>query len=215
MQGQLGQLASALIGGGVVGPPGPAGADGADGADGAPGADGATGPAGPGVATGGTTGQVLTKLSATNYDTNWQTPTGGGGSGISDGDKGDITVSGSGASWQVNTNAITAVELADNAVDTAAIATSAVTNLKLANANAMTLKGNNTGSTAPIVDMTAAQAKTLLALTKSDVGLGNVDNTSDANAPVSTAQQTALDLKDNKLPHDQQLCGHEFDGGDW
>ena len=27
------------------------------------------------------------------------------------------------------------------------------------------------------------------------VGLGNVDNTSDANKPVSTAQQTALDLK--------------------
>jgi len=31
--------------------------------------------------------------------------------------------------------------------------------------------------------------------TKTDVGLGNVDNTSDANKPVSTAQQTALDLK--------------------
>lgn len=31
--------------------------------------------------------------------------------------------------------------------------------------------------------------------TKSDVGLGNVDNTSDANKPVSTAQQTALDAK--------------------
>jgi hypothetical protein len=30
---------------------------------------------------------------------------------------------------------------------------------------------------------------------KSDVGLGNVDNTSDANKPVSTAAQTALDLK--------------------
>lgn len=30
---------------------------------------------------------------------------------------------------------------------------------------------------------------------KSDVGLGNVDNTSDANKPVSTAQQNALDLK--------------------
>jgi hypothetical protein len=29
------------------------------------------------------------------------------------------------------------------------------------------------------------------------VGLGNVDNTSDANKPVSTAQQTALDLKAN------------------
>lgn len=36
-------------------------------------------------------------------------------------------------------------------------------------------------------------------LAKSDVGLGNVDNTSDANKPISTAQQTALDAKTNKL----------------
>jgi len=35
-------------------------------------------------------------------------------------------------------------------------------------------------------------------VTKSDVGLGNVDNTSDINKPVSTAQQTALDLKANQ-----------------
>lgn len=34
-------------------------------------------------------------------------------------------------------------------------------------------------------------------LTKSSVGLANVDNTSDANKPVSTAQQTALNLKAN------------------
>lgn len=33
--------------------------------------------------------------------------------------------------------------------------------------------------------------------TKADVGLGNVDNTSDANKPVSTATQTALNLKAN------------------
>lgn len=33
--------------------------------------------------------------------------------------------------------------------------------------------------------------------TKSDVGLGNVDNTSDANKPISTATQTALNLKAN------------------
>jgi hypothetical protein len=32
-------------------------------------------------------------------------------------------------------------------------------------------------------------------ITSSDVGLGNVDNTSDANKPVSTATQSALDLK--------------------
>lgn len=33
------------------------------------------------------------------------------------------------------------------------------------------------------------------AVTKAQVGLGNVDNTSDANKPVSTAQQSALNLK--------------------
>lgn len=34
-------------------------------------------------------------------------------------------------------------------------------------------------------------------LTKADVGLGNADNTSDANKPVSTAQQTALNFKED------------------
>jgi hypothetical protein len=52
---------------------------------------------------------------------------------------------------------------------------------------------------------TAAQAKTTLALVKGDVGLGSVDNTSDAGKPVSTAQQTALDLKAN-------LAGPTFTG---
>jgi len=42
---------------------------------------------------------------------------------------------------------------------------------------------------------TPAQLKATLALAKGDVGLGNVDNTSDASKPVSTATQTALDLK--------------------
>ena len=45
---------------------------------------------------------------------------------------------------------------------------------------------------------TAADSKiatAVAALTKSSVGLGNVDNTSDANKPVSTATQTALDAK--------------------
>jgi hypothetical protein len=40
-----------------------------------------------------------------------------------------------------------------------------------------------------------AVSSAVTALTKSSVGLGNVDNTSDANKPVSTATQTALDLK--------------------
>jgi len=48
------------------------------------------------------------------------------------------------------------------------------------------------------VDRTPAQVKTDLALVKADVGLGSADNTSDAAKPVSTAQQTALDLKVDK-----------------
>lgn len=34
-----------------------------------------------------------------------------------------------------------------------------------------------------------------ITITKSDVGLGNVNNTSDVNKPISTAQQEALDRK--------------------
>lgn len=45
-------------------------------------------------------------------------------------------------------------------------------------------------------------------LTKSDVGLGNVDNTSDANKPVSTATQTELDKKVDKTT---KVNGHALD----
>lgn len=45
------------------------------------------------------------------------------------------------------------------------------------------------------IKKTYTQFKTALGLVKGDVGLGNVDNTSDANKPVSTAQQTAIDAK--------------------
>lgn len=42
---------------------------------------------------------------------------------------------------------------------------------------------------------TPSQIKTDLSLGKTDVGLSNVDNTSDVNKPVSTATQSALDSK--------------------
>ena len=43
--------------------------------------------------------------------------------------------------------------------------------------------------------LSASEVKTALSLVKGDVGLGNVDNTSDASKPVSTATQTALNKK--------------------
>jgi hypothetical protein len=64
----------------ILGAQGPAGPTGATGATGAQGPAGATGPAGQGVPTGGTTGQVLSKIDNTNYNTQWITPASGGGS---------------------------------------------------------------------------------------------------------------------------------------
>lgn len=56
------------------------------------------------------------------------------------------------------------------------------------------LTGIATGAQVNTVTSVAGRTGAIT-LTKSDVSLGNVDNTSDANKPVSTAQQTALDLK--------------------
>lgn len=65
--------------------------------------------------------------------------------------------------------------------------------------------GYLTAITAPV---TSVASKTgVVTLVKSDVGLGNVDNTSDLNKPISTATQNALDLKADlvggKLPNTQ------------
>jgi hypothetical protein len=46
-------------------------------------------------------------------------------------------------------------------------------------------------------------------ITKNQAGLGNVDNTSDANKPVSIAQQTALDLKVDKVTGSDLLATSE------
>lgn len=52
----------------------------------------------------------------------------------------------------------------------------------------------------PASDVSAwAKAATKPSYTKTEVGLGNVDNTSDANKPVSTATQTALNAKQATL----------------
>jgi hypothetical protein len=55
------------------------------------------------------------------------------------------------------------------------------------------------GSSWTIYDKKRIDASDVLGLSKSSVGLANVDNTSDANKPISTAQQTALNGKQNAL----------------
>lgn len=85
--------------------------------------------------------------------------------------------------------------------DTAANADNAIHATNADNANNATNADNATTANkvanklsfgSKTYDGSAAQT-----IAKSDIGLGNVDNTSDANKPVSTAQQAALDLKQN------------------
>ena len=72
-----------------------------------------------------------------------------------------------------------------------------VTNADSAQMATKTYKGRTTAATGSPEDVAVATLKTDLVLVKGDVGLGNVDNTADSAKPVSTAQQTALDLKSN------------------
>jgi hypothetical protein len=76
------------------------------------------------------------------------------------------------------------------------------TNIKTVNSTSL-LGSGNVAVEPTITATTSADYyrgdKTFATLNKAAVGLGNVDNTSDANKPVSTATQTALDAKTNKL----------------
>lgn len=76
------------------------------------------------------------------------------------------------------------------------ISDEAVTNAKMAHIATGTVKGRATAGTGDVEDLDIdTTLKNALNLAKSDVGLSNVDNTSDANKPISTATQTALDGK--------------------
>ena len=84
-------------------------------------------------------------------DGTWAAPPGGGG--VSDGDKGDITVSSSGTVWTIDANA--------------------VGNSKLAQVATATIKGRVSASTGDVEDLTAANVKTILGtLTVPDGGTG-------------------------------------------
>ena len=75
-----------------------------------------------------------------------------GGGGVSDGDKGDIVVSGSGATWTIDTGAVSAAKIEDDAV----------TFSKLQNLSQDRILGRVTAGTGNAEQLTATQVRTLI-----------------------------------------------------
>lgn len=87
--------------------------------------------------------------------------------------------------------AVTGPKIADGVVSSAKMADASVTNAKLAQIATSTIKGRVTAATGVVEDLTAANVKSILELAKADVGLGDVDNTTDATKFAATAGRVA------------------------
>lgn len=115
-------------------------------------------------------------------------PIGGGGGGVSDGDKGDITVSGGGASWTIDAGVVTLSQMAD-------LATS-------------TILGRATAGTGSPEALTATQVRTILNVA-SGAGISQLASTiSDfATAVSATAAVTANTAKVTNATHTGDVTG--------
>ena len=165
------------------------------GEDGKPGKDGrngftggggsGTGGGGASLPAGGSTGQVLAKASNADQDVSWQTVS---GSGIADGDKGDITVSGGGTVWTIDPAAVTLAKMAD-------VATA-------------TLIGRTTAGTGVPEALTPTQGRTVLGLGTLATQSGTFSGTSSGT---NTGDETAAGILAKLITVDGSGSGLDAD----
>lgn len=163
---------------GDKGDPGATGATGPQGAEGPEGPTGDTGATGPGVPDGGNTSQVLRKASNADQDTEWHTPV-----------KADVGLPNVDNTSDANKPVSTAQQTALDGKQNLDSDLTAIAGLDSGTSGVIASDGGGW------IKKTYAQLKTALGLVKADVGLGSVDNTSDADKPISDDTQAALDLK--------------------
>lgn len=130
--------------------------------------------------------------------------------GLVDADYGDVTVSNNGSTITIDNNAVTTSKIANNNVTLGKLDTIAHNHFlgrhtpgngnvqQVSASQARNILNVENGAEANTVD--SVNGKTgVVVLNKTDIGLSNVDNTTDLNKPVSTATQTALDGKENTI----------------
>lgn len=113
---------------------------------------------------------------------------------------GDIVISGGGAATNLATTrtSTTVTVTSDTGTDASIPAADATNAGVMSSADQVKLSGIAAGAQVNTVTSVASRTGAVV-LTKTDVGLANVDNTADTAKPVSTAQQTALNLKSNLI----------------
>lgn len=143
------------------------------------------------------------------------------GAGVADGDKGDLTVSGTGLIWTIDPNAVTLSKLQQIPTDTligrdtagsgnaeligvtGGLQFDGAGNLRLADMANATVKGRNSAGAGVPEDLSMTQLKVLLQL-------NNVDNTFDVNKPVSSAQAAADLVAQSRFVADDVVAGTSY-----